>query len=32
LELDPEDEYIDSKFDDVHLAAMGQFDTALYDF
>lgn len=32
LELDPEDDYIDSKFDDVHLAAMGQFDPALYDF
>ena len=32
LELDPEDEHIDEKFDDVHIAAMGQFDPALYDF
>ena len=32
LELDPEDDYIDSNFDDVHLAAMGQLDPALYDF
>jgi|TARA_B110000285_G_scaffold165488_1_gene184834 hypothetical protein len=23
LELDPEDDYIDEKFDDIHLAAMG---------
>jgi hypothetical protein len=32
LELDPEDEYIDEKFDEIHIAAMGQFDPALYDF
>lgn len=32
LELDPEDEHIDEKFDDAHIAAMGQFDPALYDF
>ena len=32
VELDIEDDYVDEKFDDIHLAAMGQFDPALYDF
>jgi len=32
LEVDPEDDFIDEKFDDIHIAAMGQFDPALYDF
>lgn len=32
LELDPEDEYIEEKFDEYHLAQQGQFDAALYDF
>jgi len=32
LELDPEDEYIEEKFDELHIAQDGQFDPALYDF
>ena len=32
LELDPEDEYIASKFDEAHLAEQGQFNPELYDF
>jgi len=32
LELDPEDDYLDEKFDEVQLAQQGQFDPALYDF
>ena len=32
LEINPEDEYIDEKFDEIHMAAMGVFDPALYDF
>ena len=32
LELNPEDEFIDEKFDDYILAGQGQFNTALYDF
>jgi len=32
LEVDPEDDWIDEKFDDIHLDAQGQFDPALYDF
>ena len=32
LEIDPEDDYIDSVFDSAHLAEQGQFNPALYDF
>ena len=32
MEIDPEDDYIDSKFDEAHLADQGQFNPALYDF
>jgi hypothetical protein len=32
LEVDPEDDYIDSVFDSAHLAEQGQFNPALYDF
>jgi hypothetical protein len=32
LEIDPEDDYLDEKFDDEHLASLGVFDPALYDF
>ena len=32
LEMDPEDDYIDEKFDEMHIAAQGQFNPALYDF
>jgi hypothetical protein len=30
--MDPEDEWVDSKFDDLHIAATGQMDPSLYDF
>lgn len=32
IEGDPEDDWIDEKLDEIHLAATGQFDPALYDF
>lgn len=32
LEIDPEDEYIEEKFDEYHLANTGVMDPALYDF
>ena len=32
LEMDPEDDYIDEKFDEMFIAAQGQFNPALYDF
>lgn len=32
LEIDPEDDYIDEKFDEMHLAALGDFNPKLYDF
>ena len=32
LEGDPEDDWIDEKLDEIHIAATGQFDPALYDF
>lgn len=32
LEMDPEDDYIDEKLDEVQIAAQGQFDPGLYDF
>ena len=32
LEQDPEDDYIDEKFDEIAIARTGQFDPALYDF
>jgi hypothetical protein len=32
LEIDPEDEYIEEKFDEMHIAATGQMNPALYDF
>lgn len=32
LEGDPEDDWIDEKLDEIHLAGQGHFDPALYDF
>jgi isopenicillin N synthase-like dioxygenase len=32
LELDPEDEFIDERLDEYHLAQQGSFNPALYDF
>lgn len=32
LEQDPENDYVDEKFDDLHLAQQGQFNPALYQF
>jgi len=32
LEVDPEDDWIDEKLDEIHIASQGQFDPALYDF
>jgi len=32
LELDPEDDYIDEKFDEMHIAATGHMNPNLYDF
>ena len=32
LEMDPEDDYMEEKLDEAHLAATGQFNPALYDF
>lgn len=32
LENDPEDDWIDEKLDEIHIASQGQFDPALYDF
>lgn len=32
LEADPEDDWIDEKMDDMHIANQGQFNPALYDF
>lgn len=32
LEADPEDDWIDEKLDDMHIANQGQFNPALYDF
>jgi len=30
--MDPEDDYLDEKFDDLQIAQSGVFDPALYDF
>lgn len=30
--MDPEDDFIDEKIDEMHIAESGQFDPALYDF
>ena len=32
IEDDPEDDWIDEKLDEIHIASQGQFDPALYDF
>lgn len=32
LEMDPEDDWVDEKLDELHIAGQGQFDPALYDF
>lgn len=32
LEADPEDDWIDEKLDEMHIANQGQFNPALYDF
>jgi len=32
VEMDEEDDWVDEKLDELHIAAQGQFDPALYDF
>ena len=32
LEMDPEDDYVEEKLDEHHLAQVGQFNPALYDW
>lgn len=32
LEVDPEDDWIDEKMDEMHIAEIGELDPALYDF
>jgi len=32
LEMDPEDDYVEEKLDEQHLAHVGQFNPALFDF